>query len=285
MRPVRAEGGCAALTFALGIAACGGSAAPVGARPSGGERSEGGEPPGALGGPADALGAMPEGRLDEDDPCRATTAPPPTGTAAGTFLSAEAQLAALGSIALDPGHPPTLQALLGSRGTLATELRDHGREVERVVDAYEVVLAYAEPEWVVAARVRQGVAYQLFAEAIVATPMVIPDDLAASFARARIPAMAVELESRIRAALAPQAEHFRCLAVARFVDALRAARALARADRWSGMAASQLAGLEEAQIIGCIEALRRGEASFGWAPEHCIEPVAPGELDALRGPP
>jgi tetratricopeptide (TPR) repeat protein len=164
--------------------------------------------------------------------------------------------------AIRPGRPATMQAYVN---TITTQIDAGAREAQSIKDGYEPVLGYRRPAWTIASFVRQGRAYEILARAVLNTPFVTPNDLAAQMRRLPPEArdqIALEIEGTVQGTLDTRTRPIECLAVSRYALAARASRAGNINNEYTQVATDRLQSYGEERIAECLAEAQRTDASF-----------------------
>lgn len=183
--------------------------------------------------------------------------------ARGLYLFAEAARENdLENLSIDPGVQATVQAFVNE---LTDQVDEAAERTNTVVHRYDPVVASRRSDWVIAAFVRQGQAFEVLALAVLDSGISLPRDL-----RRRLRGTSqtvrdevqVVFEDRVREVLDEQVRPMECYAVGRYVLAVRAAQAGQRASPRAMEALVRLEAYGDERIRTCVEQARRSDSSF-----------------------
>ncbi len=190
------------------------------------------------------------------------------------FLIVDPESAPFESFAIQAGRPATLDGYVAD---LRRQIEAGSAQAQRIVTAYEPVLAYRRPVWTIAALVKQGRVYEVLARAILNSPFAMPADLAARVRGASAEVreeVRLQVEDRIRQTLDQQVRPVECFAVIRYALAARAARAGTLDTPETRLAIDRLQAYGEERISECLTAETARDPSF--------QAYAPGEFQRAR---
>ena len=200
----------------------------------------------ALGGPSSALAQA------------ATTPEARRACASAAFASAEVAGQAFDAFRIVV--PYASGPVRGVVDDLRRRIQDGSVLARRAATGYESVIRCGSPTWTLAALVREGQIYARLAWAI--------RDQAHQF-----PQYPPQFGQRIVTAMEPQIAPLDCLAIVRYILAVRAARAAGMRTEYTTLALDALAGYELTRVTTCAADQHARDSTFA--------PFTPGDLRPL----